>query len=94
MDSQPRYPAVYVRLVGEDGNAFAILARCRRAMLDAELPRSKAALPSSKAPAIAMVAESSTATMAALKERNRFMMKNLTGLSEHTMRSGCLLGLL
>lgn len=28
----PRYPHVNVRLVGEDGNAFAILGRTRRAL--------------------------------------------------------------
>lgn len=29
--SEIRYPNVKVRLTGEDGNAFAILARCSRA---------------------------------------------------------------
>jgi hypothetical protein len=29
----PKYPHINVRLVGEDGNAFAILARTRRALL-------------------------------------------------------------
>lgn len=28
----PKYPHISVRLVGEDGNAFAIIARVRRAM--------------------------------------------------------------
>lgn len=28
----PRYPHVHVRLVGADGNAFAILGRTRRAL--------------------------------------------------------------
>lgn len=36
--SKPMYPQVHVRLVGEDGNAFSILARCqvsiRKAGLD------------------------------------------------------------
>ena len=30
--SQPKYPQVHVRLVGRDGNAFAILAAVRAAM--------------------------------------------------------------
>jgi len=34
----PRYPHVSVRLVGEDGNAFAILGRVQRAMKTAGLP--------------------------------------------------------
>jgi hypothetical protein len=29
---EPKYPNLTVKLVGEDGNAFAILGRCRRAM--------------------------------------------------------------
>lgn len=29
----PKYPHVRVRLVGEDGNAFSILGRTRRALL-------------------------------------------------------------
>lgn len=29
---EPRYPDVIVAMVGEDGNAFAILGRVRRAM--------------------------------------------------------------
>lgn len=28
----PKYPHITVKLVGEDGNAFAILARAKRAM--------------------------------------------------------------
>jgi hypothetical protein len=36
MMNEPRHPTITVRLDGEDGNAFAILGRCRRAMLDAE----------------------------------------------------------
>lgn len=31
----PRYPDVRVRLVGEDGNAFAILGRTKRALQQA-----------------------------------------------------------
>lgn len=27
-----KYPSIKVKLVGEDGNAFAIIGRCRRAM--------------------------------------------------------------
>ncbi len=29
----PKYPHITVRLVGEDGNSFSILARTRRALL-------------------------------------------------------------
>lgn len=29
--SGPKYPLVTVKLIGEDGNAFSIIARCRRA---------------------------------------------------------------
>jgi len=36
--SGPRYPDITVRLVGEDGNAFAILGRVIRAMKQAGLP--------------------------------------------------------
>ena len=32
MSSEPRFPQVEVRLVGEDGNAFSIMARTKRAM--------------------------------------------------------------
>ena len=32
MDWKPRYPEVQVRLVGEDGNAFAIIARVSTAL--------------------------------------------------------------
>ncbi len=39
MTDTPRYPHISVRLVGEDGNAFAILGRCRCAMLDADVPK-------------------------------------------------------
>jgi len=34
-------PKPVVRLVGEDGNAFAIMARCRRAALAAGWPRER-----------------------------------------------------
>lgn len=33
--SAPRYPAAKVRLVGEDGNAFAILGRTKRTLQEA-----------------------------------------------------------
>ena len=29
---QPRYPEISIKLVGEDGNAFAILGKCRAIM--------------------------------------------------------------
>jgi hypothetical protein len=29
--SNPRYPDVHVRLTGRDGNAFAVIGRCRAA---------------------------------------------------------------
>jgi len=35
---QPRYPEITVKLVGEDGNAFAILGKCRAVMRAAGLP--------------------------------------------------------
>lgn len=35
----PKYPTVYVTLLGEDGNAFSILARVAVAMRRAGLPR-------------------------------------------------------
>ncbi len=35
---KPRYPDVYVPLVGEDGNAFVIIARVRRALQRAGVP--------------------------------------------------------
>jgi hypothetical protein len=35
----PRHPEVRVRLVGEDGNAFAILGLCGRAATEAGLPK-------------------------------------------------------
>jgi hypothetical protein len=33
--SEPKYPDVSVRLVGEDGNAFAIMGRVSAALRDA-----------------------------------------------------------
>jgi hypothetical protein len=33
-----KYPKIKVKLVGEDGNAFAILGRCQRAMRNAGVP--------------------------------------------------------
>lgn len=30
--TEPKYPNIKVRLVGEDGNAFSILGRCTRAL--------------------------------------------------------------
>lgn len=35
----PRYPHVNVRFVGEDGNAFAIIGRVRRALLHGGVSR-------------------------------------------------------
>jgi hypothetical protein len=35
----PKYPHIQVTLVGEDGNAFAIIGKVRAAMLEAGLPR-------------------------------------------------------
>jgi len=35
----PKHPDIIVKLVGEDGNAFAILGRCRQAMREADLPK-------------------------------------------------------
>ena len=35
-----RYPDIVVQMVGEDGNAFAILARCKTAMRRAGLEKS------------------------------------------------------
>jgi hypothetical protein len=34
LDGKIRYPKIKVRLSGSDGNAFAIMANVRRAMLD------------------------------------------------------------
>lgn len=38
MSTAPKYPDVHVELVGQDGNAFAILARVSRAMKQAKVP--------------------------------------------------------
>ncbi len=35
---KPKYPQIKVKLVGEDGNAYAIIGRVRKAMRDAGLP--------------------------------------------------------
>ena len=35
----PRYPEITVELVGQDGNAYAILGRCRQAMREAGLAK-------------------------------------------------------
>lgn len=40
----PKYPNIYVPLVGEDGNAFAIIARAHRAMRAAGLSADEIAL--------------------------------------------------
>lgn len=45
----PKYPNVTVRLVGEDGNAFAIIGRARLAMQRAGLPGSEVAAFSTEA---------------------------------------------
>jgi hypothetical protein len=37
----PRHPDIKVKLVGEDGNAFAILGCCQRAARQAGLPKSE-----------------------------------------------------
>lgn len=34
----PKYPDITVRLIGQDGNAFAVLSACHRAMQEADLP--------------------------------------------------------
>ena len=34
----PKYPNIIVELTGCDGNAFAVLGRCRQAARQAELP--------------------------------------------------------
>jgi hypothetical protein len=41
MTKEPRHPDISVQLTGEDGNAFAILARCSRAMREADLPKAE-----------------------------------------------------
>ncbi len=35
----PKYPHITVTLVGEDGNAFAILGRVKQALRAAQVPR-------------------------------------------------------
>ena len=37
----PKHPDITVKLVGEDGNAFAILGRCCQAMRAARLPKAE-----------------------------------------------------
>ena len=37
--NSPKYPDVHVQLVGEDGNAFAILGRVQAAMKNAKVPQ-------------------------------------------------------
>lgn len=37
-DAFPRYPDIEVQLVGEDGNAFAVLGRVQRALREAGVP--------------------------------------------------------
>lgn len=38
---EPKYPDVHVELVGEDGNAFAILGRVNGAMIRADVPKAE-----------------------------------------------------
>lgn len=35
---KPKYPYITIQISDADGNAFAILARCRRALVDAGAP--------------------------------------------------------
>jgi hypothetical protein len=35
----PKYPNVTVTLIGEDGNAFAVLGRVKRALSKAQIPK-------------------------------------------------------
>jgi len=37
--SEPKYPDITVRLVGEDGNAFAIMSRVSAALKDAGISK-------------------------------------------------------
>jgi hypothetical protein len=37
----PKHPTITVKLVGEDGNVFSILGRCRSAMRCADLPQAE-----------------------------------------------------
>ncbi len=36
-----KYPQVKIKLVGEDGNAFSILGRCKNAMRKAKIPEAE-----------------------------------------------------
>ena len=38
-DSGVRYPEVQVQLIGEDGNAFALIGRCVKAARRGDVPR-------------------------------------------------------
>jgi hypothetical protein len=38
---EPKYPEVVVRLIGEDGNAFAILGNVRKTMRRARIDKSE-----------------------------------------------------
>ena len=38
---EPKHPDITVKLIGEDGNAFAILGACCRAMRRARLPQAE-----------------------------------------------------
>ena len=37
----PKYPNITVEMVGQDGNAFAILGRCKQAARDAGLEKAE-----------------------------------------------------
>jgi hypothetical protein len=39
--SRPKYPKIHVRLSGQDGNAFNLIAICRKAARDADVPQSE-----------------------------------------------------
>jgi hypothetical protein len=39
--AQPKHPEITVKLVGHDGNAFAILGKCTQAMRSARLPQAE-----------------------------------------------------
>lgn len=41
MTEQPKYPHIRVQLVGEDGNAFAILGRVTKAMRQAGVEKAQ-----------------------------------------------------
>ncbi len=38
---EAKYPNIVVKLVGSDGNAFAILGKVRRALREANVPRNE-----------------------------------------------------